>query len=69
MESTNRSTPLVQIVVVFVALLVAGIGITAGARAIAGQAEQQILMHAGSALVSGGLAFFLVEMFRRNRMR
>jgi hypothetical protein len=67
MQSNTHKTQLVQTIIVFVVLFIVGVGITVGARAMANQIEQQILMHAGSAIVSGGLAFFLVEMFRWRR--
>lgn len=67
MESTNRRTQLVQTVVAFVALLIAGVGMIIAARTLETQINQQVLMHIGGAMVSGGLAFFLIEMFRWDR--
>ncbi len=54
-------------VIVFVALTLAGIGMVAGASAWAGAAMREVLIPVGSALFAASTAFFLVEMFARER--
>lgn len=54
-------------VIVFAALSLAGVGMVAGAATWAGTALREVLIPIGSALFAAGLAFFLVEMFARER--
>jgi protein-S-isoprenylcysteine O-methyltransferase Ste14 len=68
MKTTDKSRELVRTVIVFVALLVAGIVLAVGVpSAVESAFDKSVLVSMGSALVGGALAFFLVEMFRQNR--
>ena len=64
---SNRLIQLVKIVVVFAFLVASGVGMMVSSGSIGGPFEQDVLMHIGSALFAGGLAFFLVEIFRWDR--
>ena len=67
MKSTDRSREMFRAIIVFVALLVAGIVLAAGVTSFVESAlDKSVLVSMGSAIVGGALAFFLVEMFRQN---
>ena len=65
MATLNRSTQLTRTIVVFVALTIVGVGMTAAADAVNNPYMESVLMHIGSAMFGAGLAFFLVDMFRQ----
>lgn len=67
MKATDKSRELVRAIIVFVALLVAGIVLAVGVPSAVDSAfDKAALISMGSAIVGGALAFFLVEMFRLN---
>lgn len=53
--------------VTFANLFIAGIGIIIGGYHFAPADVQQVLTSVGSAILGGGLAFYLVEMFAIER--
>jgi hypothetical protein len=66
-EAEMKAQSIARPVIVFVALSLAGVGMAAGASEWAGAALREVLIPIGSAMFAAGLAFFLVEMFARER--
>lgn len=66
--STEMSFP-ARAAVLFVALAVAGTVLVATADRLTNGFHQTVLAEMGSAIFGGGLAFFLVEIFRWARER
>lgn len=58
----NTKSPIVQTVVIFVALAFAGIGMALSAKLVTDALEQIILVTVGSALFGAALTFFLIRI-------
>lgn len=58
----NTKKGLTQVVVLFVSLAVAGIGIAVGAQFAPGDFAQTVMVAIGSAVFGAGLTFFLIRM-------
>lgn len=58
-----------QAVAIFVVLAVIGVGLAVGGRGMGESADQIVMATIGSALLGGGLAFFLLEVSRLDRER
>ncbi len=69
MKTQTSPQLLVKATIVFIGLLVLGVGMAVGAQFTDGAFEQSVLVSIGSAIVAGGLAFFLIEAFRYDRER
>jgi hypothetical protein len=64
------ATPIpVRTTIIFVALTVAGVVMAVVAPTLAPAADRTVLSDMGAALVSGGLAFFLVDVTSWERRR
>lgn len=58
----NNKRLIVQTVLIFIALALAGIGMALSAKLVADALEQMILVAVGSALFGASLTFFLVRI-------
>ncbi len=58
-----KNQSVITIVIVFVALTLAGVGMIIAAPHLADPLAQQVFPQVGSAIFAAGLAFFLVEVF------
>lgn len=58
----NTKKGLTQVVVLFVSLSVAGVGIAVGAQFAATEFTQTVMVAIGSAVFGSGLTFFLIRM-------
>jgi hypothetical protein len=59
----------VKATITFAVLVVAGVIVTATAGNYVTGYDQVVVANLGSAIFGGGLAFFLIEMFRWDRKR
>ena len=59
----NTKPKIVRIVIVFVALALAGIGMAVSAKLVADALQQITLVAVGSALFGAALSFFLIRIF------
>ena len=58
----NTKKGLTQVVVLFVSLAVAGIGIAVGAQFASTEFAEMVMVTIGSAVFGSGLTFFLIRM-------
>jgi len=60
-------TKLLKPTLIFIALAIAGIGMSVGSGRLAGEFEQNLLSNLGTAIFGAGLVVFLIEALRWDR--